>query len=64
MRDKDYASYAPDKHGPEAERRKTESAAFIDALRHKHGLTVAELYPVVPERNRYRSFVRATEGDA
>ena len=40
MKDKDYTTYAPDKHGPEAE-----SAAFIKSLQLKHGVTDAQLYP-------------------
>ena len=61
MKDKDYAAYAPDKHGPEAEKRKAESAAFIESLRRKHGLTKAELYPVNPDRNRHQSFIYKEE---
>ena len=45
MKDKDYTTYAPDKHGPEAEARKAESAAFIKSLQLKHGVTDAQLYP-------------------
>ena len=57
MKDKDYRSYAPDKHGAEAEARKAESAAFIERLRIKHGLTVEHLYPP-SNRNRYKSYVK------
>lgn len=58
MRDKDYAAYAPDKHGPEARKRKAESAAFIECLRVKHGIPLAVLYPEYPERNRFKSYTR------
>lgn len=41
------SGYAPDKHGPEAEARKAEATAFIEALRVKHGVPVSVLYPRV-----------------
>ena len=55
MKNKDYKSYAPDKHGPQASARKRESREFILALMRKHGLTEAELYRVNPSRNRFHS---------
>lgn len=54
MKAKHYPHYAPDKHGPAAEKRKAESQAFIKRLMHKHGITEAELYKVKP-RNRFHS---------
>lgn len=63
MRDKDYAAYAPDKHTPAARRQRVESAAFIEALRVKHGVPVGVLYPEHSARNRFRSFARAVEGE-
>ena len=58
MRDKDYAAYAPDKHGPEADARKAEAAAYIEQLRAKHGIPRSVLYPAYPDRNRLKSFTR------
>jgi len=58
MKDKHYPGYAPDKHGPAAEKRKAESAAFIESLRIKHGIPKEVLYPAYSERNRYASYTR------
>lgn len=57
MKDKDYSSYAPDKHGPAAEARKAESQAFIEKLRVKHGVSLEQLYPK-SDRNPYHSELR------
>lgn len=57
MKNKDYAAYAPDKHGPAAEARKRERVAFIRGLMKKHGVTEAQVYPCSdnwPEPDGYR----------
>jgi len=58
MKDKDYSSYAPEKHTPKALRGKAKSQAFIKSLMEKHGITEEQLYPEHPERNKYHSEMR------
>lgn len=58
MKSEHYKSYAPDKHGPAAEKRKSEAAEFVEALRIKHGIPLEILYPAYPERNKYVSYAR------
>lgn len=61
MKDDQYPSYAPDKQGPAAAKRKAESAAFIEALRVKHGIPEHVLYPEYPDRNRHVSYLTKEE---
>lgn len=58
MKDKDYESYAPDKHTPEALAGKKESQEYIEYLCAKHGMTLADLYAHFPDLTPYHNLYR------